>query len=66
MADIIRLEMPALAAKIQSVRHYDGLPINAREISDMILDREGLPPTDPMTTPAERAGEKKAVEGVTR
>jgi 2-oxoglutarate ferredoxin oxidoreductase subunit alpha len=66
MADILRLEMPALAARIRSVRHYDGLPINARFVSDAILEQEGMPPTAAMRSPAERSGEKKAVEGVTR
>jgi len=67
MADIIRLEMPALAARIRSVCSYDGLPINARTVSDAILEQEGLPPTPGMAPPAERASEtKKAVEGATR
>jgi 2-oxoglutarate ferredoxin oxidoreductase subunit alpha len=67
MADIIRLEMPALAERICSVRHYDGLPINARHVSDAILELEGRPPTPGMTSPAERAGEeKKPVQGATR
>ena len=66
MAEILKAELPGLGDRIRSVLVYDGLPINARTVSDTILEAEGLPPTPGMTTPAERANEKKAVEGVTR
>jgi len=66
MADILRMELPGLGERIRSVCVYDGLPINARTVSDTILEAEGLPPTPAMTTPAERSNEKKAVEGATR
>jgi 2-oxoglutarate ferredoxin oxidoreductase subunit alpha len=41
MASILRAEYPDLAARIRSVRHYDGLPIDARSVSDEILRQEG-------------------------
>ncbi|HSG00846.1 MAG TPA: hypothetical protein VLA20_06925, partial [Vicinamibacterales bacterium] len=65
MAEILKAELPGLGDRIRSVNVYDGLPINARTVSDTILEAEGLPPTPGMTTPAERAGEK-AAEGATR
>ncbi len=40
MRDLIRLEMPDLAMKLQSVLHYDGLPIDARSVTDAILSQE--------------------------
>ncbi len=40
MRDLIRLEMPAEATKLRSVRHFDGLPIDARFISQAIIDQE--------------------------
>lgn len=43
MRDLLRLELPAeLAPKLRSVRHYDGLPIDARTITDQILLQEGV------------------------
>jgi 2-oxoglutarate ferredoxin oxidoreductase subunit alpha len=66
MAGILRSELPGLGDRIRSVCNYDGLPINARTVSDAILETEGLPPTPGMAPPAERAGEKSAVEGATR
>ncbi len=66
MAGILRMELPGLGERIRSVCNYDGLPINARAVSDAILEMEGLPPTPGMAPPAERGNEKKAVEGATR
>ncbi len=40
MASILRAEYPELAAKLVSVLHYDGMPIEARTISDHILKFE--------------------------
>ena len=40
MLDLARLELPEHAAKLRSVRHYDGLPITARFITDAILEQE--------------------------
>jgi len=40
VADLARLEVGADAARIRSVRHYTGLPIDARFITDEIVSRE--------------------------
>ena len=37
MADLLRLERPDLAPRIRSVRHYDGMPIDAKSVTDQIL-----------------------------
>ena len=42
MGALLRLELTAAqAAKVRSVRHYDGLPIDARSITDEIVKQEG-------------------------
>ena len=41
MAGLMHHEYPAEAAKIRSVLHYDGMPIDARSISDELLKQEG-------------------------
>ena len=40
LRDLIRLELPDLAMKIRSIRHYDGLPIDARFVTDAIMEQE--------------------------
>ncbi len=41
MASLIALDIdPALATRLRSVRHYDGLPLDARTVSDAILEQE--------------------------
>jgi 2-oxoglutarate ferredoxin oxidoreductase subunit alpha len=55
VADLLRLERPALAARIRSVRHDTGMPIDARFVSDAVL-------ADARAARAPRA----AAEGVTR
>jgi 2-oxoglutarate ferredoxin oxidoreductase subunit alpha len=40
LRDLIRLELPELAMKLRSVRHYNGLPIDARFITDAIMEQE--------------------------
>lgn len=40
MRDLIRLELPELAVKLRSIRHYNGLPIDARYITDAIMEQE--------------------------
>jgi 2-oxoglutarate ferredoxin oxidoreductase subunit alpha len=55
VADLLRLERPALAARIRSVRHDTGMPIDARFVSDAVL-------ADARAASAPRA----AAEGVTR
>jgi 2-oxoglutarate ferredoxin oxidoreductase subunit alpha len=43
LASLMRLEMPAdRIAKIRSVLHYNGLPIDARSVTDSIVEQEGL------------------------
>jgi 2-oxoglutarate ferredoxin oxidoreductase subunit alpha len=42
MFSLLKLDLPsALAAKLRSVRHYNGLPIDARSVTDAILSQEG-------------------------
>jgi 2-oxoglutarate ferredoxin oxidoreductase subunit alpha len=42
MLQLMRLELtPARVAKLRSVLHYSGLPIDARSISDDVLSQEG-------------------------
>jgi 2-oxoglutarate ferredoxin oxidoreductase subunit alpha len=40
MAERVRLEVPELAGRVRSVLHYDGLPLDARSVSDSILRQE--------------------------
>ncbi|MBI1746230.1 MAG: 2-oxoacid:acceptor oxidoreductase subunit alpha [Acidobacteria bacterium] len=40
MADLIRLEVAREAGKIRSLRHFTGLPIDARFVTESILSRE--------------------------
>ncbi len=40
LRDLILLELPDLAMKLRSVRHYNGLPIDAQTITDEILKQE--------------------------
>jgi hypothetical protein len=40
MAALLKMEYPDLAAKLRSVLHYDGLPIDAQTIVDQIKNRE--------------------------
>jgi 2-oxoglutarate ferredoxin oxidoreductase subunit alpha len=41
---LMRMEMgPALIERLRSIRHFNGLPIDARSISDSVLELEGRP-----------------------
>lgn len=40
MLDLLRLEMPQLATKLRSVKHYNGLPVDAESITTQILEQE--------------------------
>ncbi|HEY9680706.1 MAG TPA: 2-oxoacid:acceptor oxidoreductase subunit alpha [Oculatellaceae cyanobacterium] len=40
MRDLIRLELPECSMKLRSIRHYDGLPIDARFVTDAIMEQE--------------------------
>jgi 2-oxoglutarate/2-oxoacid ferredoxin oxidoreductase subunit alpha len=42
MAALLRMDLPAeLIVKLRSVLHYNGLPIDARSITDSVLAQEG-------------------------
>ena len=43
LADRIRLEVPERAARVKSVLHYDGLPLDARSVTNGVLAHEGVP-----------------------
>jgi hypothetical protein len=66
MAGLMRLEFtPERIAKLRSVLHYNGLPIDARSITDDVLVQEGIVAPRPAElkhsmvggTPAAGAGE---------
>lgn len=40
LKELITIELPDLATKLRSVRHYNGLPIDARFVTDAILEQE--------------------------
>lgn len=40
MLDLIRMEFPMLAVKLKSVRHYDGLPLDAQFVTDHIMEKK--------------------------
>jgi 2-oxoglutarate ferredoxin oxidoreductase subunit alpha len=40
MLDLIRLELPEHAGKLRSIRHYTGLPLDARFITDALIEQE--------------------------
>ena len=43
MVSLMRMELePARLAKLRSVLHYNGLPVDARSVTDAVLAREGL------------------------
>jgi 2-oxoglutarate ferredoxin oxidoreductase subunit alpha len=52
LLSLMKLELPAaFQGKLRSVRHYTGLPIDARSVTDEILTQEGH---ELVTRPAER------------
>jgi 2-oxoglutarate ferredoxin oxidoreductase subunit alpha len=40
MRDLLRIEYPELSMKFRSVRHFSGLPIDARSVTDAIMEQE--------------------------
>ncbi len=42
LAERIRLESPERAARVRSVLHYDGLPLDARSVTDGVLAHESV------------------------
>ena len=43
MRSMLRMEYPELATKMVSVRHYNGLPVDARSVTDEIARLESNP-----------------------
>jgi 2-oxoglutarate ferredoxin oxidoreductase subunit alpha len=41
MADLVRTELPHEAARVRSVRHYTGMPIDAAAVTDEVVRQEG-------------------------
>ncbi len=42
MRDLLKLDLDASqVTKLRSVRHYNGLPLDARSITDEIISQEG-------------------------
>ena len=57
MLSLMRLELtPELIARLRSVLHYNGLPIDARSITDDVLEQEGLRPPRPASMRHAMAG----------
>ncbi len=45
MLSLLKLDLePGLLPRLRSVRHYDGLPLDARTVTDAILEQEGRTP----------------------
>jgi 2-oxoglutarate ferredoxin oxidoreductase subunit alpha len=43
MFSLLRMELePAVSGRLRSVRHFNGLPIDARSVTDAILAQEGV------------------------
>ncbi|MEX1130203.1 MAG: 2-oxoacid:acceptor oxidoreductase subunit alpha [Vicinamibacterales bacterium] len=43
MFSLMRMDLdPALSAKLRSVRHFNGLPVDARSVTDEVLAQEGV------------------------
>ncbi len=40
LRDLIRLQLPEFSMKLKSIRHYNGLPIDARFVTDAIIEQE--------------------------
>jgi 2-oxoglutarate ferredoxin oxidoreductase subunit alpha len=54
MAELVRLELPAEAGRVGSVRHYDGMPVDARFVTDEILGQERDAGAAPKRAPVEQ------------
>ena len=42
LSERLRIESPESATRIKSVLHYDGLPLDARSVTDGVLAHEGV------------------------
>jgi 2-oxoglutarate ferredoxin oxidoreductase subunit alpha len=61
MLSLVKSELdPVLLTRLRSVLHYDGLPVDARSITDDILGQEGF---GPVTAGGARAGTAAAPPG---
>jgi 2-oxoglutarate ferredoxin oxidoreductase subunit alpha len=61
MLSLVKSELdPVLLTRLRSVLHYDGLPVDARSITDDILGQEGF---GPVTAGGARAGAAAAPPG---
>lgn len=58
MAELVRHELPAEAGRVGSVRHYTGMPVDARFVSEEILSQERGASPSPRREPV--------AQGVTR
>jgi 2-oxoglutarate ferredoxin oxidoreductase subunit alpha len=45
MLSLLKIEFPELATRLRSVRHYDGLPIDARSVTQQIVAAEKAAPS---------------------
>jgi 2-oxoglutarate ferredoxin oxidoreductase subunit alpha len=54
---------PALATRLRSVRHYDGLPVDARSITDEILRQEGVDGAAATSPVSESEGDSASLVG---
>jgi 2-oxoglutarate ferredoxin oxidoreductase subunit alpha len=65
MLQLLRLEFPDLATRLVSVRNYDGLPIDARTVTDQIVaaQKAGVPAAstaNPTTAPKSASSKESA------
>jgi 2-oxoglutarate ferredoxin oxidoreductase subunit alpha len=56
MLQLLRIEFPDLAMRLHSVRHYDGLPIDARSVTDQIVAAEKAAPSTPKPNAGNKGG----------
>ena len=54
VADLVRLELGDLSPRVRSIRHFDGMPIDAVSVSDPILRQEGIRQPGELTEGARR------------
>jgi 2-oxoglutarate ferredoxin oxidoreductase subunit alpha len=52
VASLLRAEYPALAPRIRSILHYDGLPLDAGSVVEGVLRQEGRAAEEPAVTAA--------------
>jgi 2-oxoglutarate ferredoxin oxidoreductase subunit alpha len=58
MAELVRLELPAEAGRVGSLRHYSGMPIDARFVTDGILGQERDAGVAPRRAPVEQGASR--------